>query len=122
MFVYMGERVFFTHRREYPSVICRNGMVGAGGSSFDIQRRVLSLHIGEGAALLSTEEADSFGIQRRECLPYTGERVSIYYMWRRQTPSLYRGFHLLYAMEADSFSIQTRESEGECLLDTQERE
>ena len=77
-----------------------------------------ALHRGESVPLLSVEEADSFSRQRRECLLYTEERVSLLLLYTEErVSSLHRGesVPLRYVEEADSCSIQMRE----CLLCTE---
>ena len=65
-----------------------------------------------------------FFVQKRYCLSSrsrgilplcASERVSLSYMRRRQTSSLYRGgsVSILYRVVADSFSIYRRENSGE---------
>ena len=75
-----------------------------------------------------------FFVQTRYCLSSrsrggilllcASDRVSLSYMRRRQTSSLYRGVRvsMLYSVVADSFSIYRRENRGESasLLDREE--
>ncbi len=85
------------------------------------RRQTPSLYNGESVSLLDREKAGSLSIQERECLPSTcragtpllctEDRVSLFSIERRQTPSLYRreSVALLYVEEADSslFSIES---------------
>ena len=49
--------------------------------SFSIQRgECLFIHKAESVPVLYVEEADSFSVQGRDCLLYTSERVSLCHM------------------------------------------
>ena len=91
------ECLLYIQRRECPSAICRGGRVLLG-----TEERVSSLHRGESALLLYVEEADSFSIQRRECVFVAQRRECIFAICRE-------GRLLLYT------------EERECLLYTEER-
>ncbi len=83
-------------RRECPSAICRGGRL-----LLYTEERVSSLHRGDSSPMPYVEEADSFSVQRGECLfIHKAESVPV-----------------LYVEEADSFSVQGRD----CLLYTSER-
>ena len=97
-----GVSLFFTERRETHSVgrgesvslLDREGGILLLSTEESVSRlhreddilllyteeRVPSRHRGESVPLLYVEEADSFSIQRRECLLYTEETVSLCYM------------------------------------------
>ena len=102
--------LFYIERRETPSLSRGEERV----SLFYIERRetpslsrgesVSLLYIGERLLLYKEERLSS--IQRGEWLLYKGERVSLFYIERRETPSLSRGesVSLLYRRETPSLS------------------
>ena len=73
------------HNAESVSLLHREDATQNRECVYSIYREeggALSLYKGEGVSLLHREEADSFSKE---------ERVPLLYVWRRDTPSLYKG-------------------------------